>query len=60
MFERLQKLLDDNKTNLHQLAVQTGIPYSCLADWKAGKSKPKVDKLSKISKFFNISIDYFL
>lgn len=60
MFDKLESLLTANNTNLHQVSVKTNIPYSCLADWKSGKSKPKADKLKKIADLFGVGIDYFL
>nr|DAH86210.1 MAG TPA: SOS-response transcriptional repressor [Bacteriophage sp.] len=29
-------------------------------DWRDGRSKPKVDKLAVLAKYFGVSIEYFL
>lgn len=60
MYEKIQKLLDDNKMTAYELSKETGIPQSCLADYKSGRSAPKVDKLQKLAEYFGVSIEYFL
>lgn len=35
----------------------TGIPSSTFTDWKQGKSKPKLEKLMKISKVLECPLD---
>jgi repressor LexA len=44
---------------MYQISVETGIPYTCLADWKSGRSKPKFDKLVKLAKYFGVDVEYF-
>lgn len=39
------------------VAKGTGIATSTLSDWKTGKSKPKTEKLVKIAKFLECSIE---
>lgn len=60
MYEKIQKLLDDNAMSAYKLSKEADIPYTCLADWKSGKSKPKVDKLMKLADYFGVPIEYFL
>lgn len=60
MYEKFQKLLDKNKCSAYSVSIATGVPYSCLSDWKTGKSKPKIDKLIKIADYFGVEIDYFI
>lgn len=59
MYEKLIPLLKKHGITLHALAVKLNITYSCLSDWKNGKSKPKADKLKKIADYFGVPLDYF-
>ena len=60
MYEKFAKLIEAKGVTVHRAAKETGIPYSCLTDWKAGKSKPKVDKLKKLAAYFGVTLDYFV
>lgn len=60
MYEKFKQLLDDYGVTAYRVAKATGIPHTTFADWKSGKSKPKIDKLKKIADYFGVSIDYFL
>lgn len=60
MYEKIQKLMDENKMTSYQLSQATGIAASSLSDWKSGRSKPKLDKLLKLSKYFNVPLEYFV
>lgn len=43
-----------------EFANLCGISQSALAFWETGKRKPKYEQLVKISKIFNVSIDYLI
>ncbi len=60
MYERFEKLLTDNAVKASQVAKSTGIPPSTFSDWKSGRSKPKLDKIKKISEFFGVSYLWLL
>ncbi|MCM1364897.1 MAG: helix-turn-helix domain-containing protein [Faecalibacterium sp.] len=60
MYQKLQALLDKEEKNAYTVSKDTGIPYSCIADWKSGKSKPKADKLLILARYFDVPIEYFL
>ena len=60
MFKKFEKLLKKRKTTIYRVAKDTGIPFSALYDWKHGRSKPKVDKLVKLAKYFDVPVEYFL
>ena len=51
--------MEYNKTS-YEVAKDTGISQTTLSDWKLGKCKPKVDKLSILAQYFGVPIDYFL
>lgn len=60
MYEKFAKLVEAKGVSVHQVAKATEIPYSCLTDWKAGRSKPKTDKLIKLAKYFGVDVEYFV
>lgn len=45
----------DNST----VAQCTGLSPSTFSDWKQGRSEPKLEKIYKICKYFNVPIDTF-
>ena len=59
LFEKIKRLADAKGVSMYQISVETGIPYTCLADWKSGRSKPKFDKLVKLAKYFGVDVEYF-
>lgn len=60
MYEKFKKLLDEHNITAHKVSQETGVPYSCLADWKSGTSKPKIDKLLILAEYFGVSVEYFI
>ena len=60
MYEKLEKLLKQREITAYRLSKDIGLPTSLFSEWKKGKSNPKVDKLQKIAKYFNVPIEYFL
>lgn len=57
MYNKIEKLMKEKGITAYRLSKDTGIAYSCIADWKKGRSNPKLDILSK---YFGVSIEYFL
>lgn len=60
MYKKIMKLLISHNITAYRLSKDTGIPQSTLSAWKTGKTKPKVDKLLILSKYFGVPIEYFL
>lgn len=60
MYNKIEKLMKEKGITAYRLSKDTGIAYSCIADWKKGRSHPKLDKLEILSKYFGVSIEYFL
>ena len=60
MYEKLVKLLDKTNKSTYQVSKDTGIKQSTFSNWKAGRSKPKVDKLKILADYFGVPIEYFL
>lgn len=60
MYEKYAKLRDERGLTDYRVAQDTGIPASTLSEWKAGSYRPKVDKLLKIARLFNIALEELL
>lgn len=59
MYERFVQLLQRDGITSYKVAKETGISQATLSDWKAGRTKPKADKLKKLANYFHVTIDYF-
>jgi transcriptional regulator with XRE-family HTH domain len=42
----------------YRVSKDTGISQASLADWRKGRSNPKIDKLQKLAAYFGVSIYY--
>ena len=60
MLERVLKLFDQSGINTYQLENQIGLANGTIKNWRGGKSKPSVEAVAKIAKFFNVTADYLL
>lgn len=60
MYTKYVELRDSANVRDFEVAKATGIPSSTFSDWKKGKSKPKLEKLVKIAKFFGVSVEVFI
>ena len=60
MYEKFSELLLKTNKTAYQVSKDTGIAQSVLSDWKAGRSKPKADKLKILADYFGVTIEYFL
>ena len=58
-YEVFCSLLENKKVTAYQVAKATGISSTVFSDWKSGKSKPKYDKLMKLSDYFNVDVSCF-
>lgn len=56
MYEIYAKLRDARELTDYQVCKQTGIASATLSAWKAGQYTPKIDKLLKIAKLFNVTV----
>ena len=57
MYTKYAKLRDKKGYRNLDVAKATGIPPSCIYDWKAGRSNPKTDKLIKIAALLQCKIE---
>lgn len=58
--ENLKKLRKINNISQADLAKKMGVSLTTISNWETGYSKPDVEQLKKIAKFFNISTDFLL
>ncbi len=59
-YKNFEALLRANDTSVYRVSKETGIPASTFSDWKTGRSTPKAEKLKKIARFFDVSLEYLL
>lgn len=57
MYKEYVKLRDERGVTDYRVAKETGITKSTFTDWKNGRSEPKIDKLTKIARFFEVSVE---
>lgn len=56
MYAKFDKLLNEKGVTAYRAAQDIGLSPVVFTDWKTGKSKPKLDKLIKIAKYFGVSL----
>ncbi len=59
-YEKLNRLLEDKKITAYRVAKDTGLAPTVFTDWKKSRSKPKVDKLLILARYFNVPLEYFV
>ena len=60
-WKRLNELMQEKNITFYKLSKETGITESAFSKWKKDKYKnPQQETINKISKFFNVSVDYLL
>lgn len=60
MYQKYAALRDARHMTDADVARETGIIRSTFSDWKMERYTPKVDKLAKIAKLFNVPIEALL
>jgi repressor LexA len=60
MYEKFAALLEKTNKTSYQVSKDTGIGENIFSYWKAGRSRPKVDKLKILADYFGVTIEYFL
>lgn len=56
--ERIFQLMEKRGLSAYRVSKDTGISQASLADWRKGRSNPKIDKLQKLADYFGVSIQY--
>lgn len=59
-YKKFEQLLKRDGVTVYRVSQATGIPQSTLSDWKKGKSSPKIDKVCKLAKHFDVPIEFFI
>ena len=60
MYEKYATLRDSRGVTDYEVSKRTGITKSTFSEWRAGRSKPKVDKLQKIAAYFEVPLEDLL
>ena len=59
-WERLNQLINTRNISFYKLGKETGISSGTFSQWKKNKTTPQKELVNKISKYFNVSVDYLL
>ena len=57
---RLKKLMQETKTTQQALAKEINITRQAISQYTDGSALPNIEKLEKISNYFNVSCDYLV
>ena len=60
MYERFVSLLEEKKLKPADVTKATGIKSTVFSEWKKGKSSPNADKLLKIARYLNTTVEYLM
>lgn len=60
MYRRIRDLREDNDLTQKQLAVELNCSQQVYSNYELGQRDIPTDILIKLSKFYNVSIDYIL
>lgn len=60
MYEKFAMLLEETHKTASQVSRDTGIAENIFSYWKSGRSKPKVDKLLILAKYFGVPLETFI
>lgn len=58
--ERLKELRKEKEITQMQLAFETNISKSAIANWELGISQPNSNAVIILSRYFDVSCDYLL
>lgn len=60
MYEKYSALLEKTHKTSYQVSKDTGIGQNVFSNWKNEKTKPSLETLVILAKYFGVSIEYFL
>ncbi|MDH6367164.1 MULTISPECIES: helix-turn-helix transcriptional regulator [unclassified Breznakia] len=60
MYEKYAVLINEKGITSYKVSKDTGISTATLSDWKQGRSKPKIDKLMILAKYFDVPLEHFI
>lgn len=56
----LKQIRKERNLNQLKVAMDLNISREALSHYETGKREPSIDMLKKLSKYFNVSIDYLI
>lgn len=60
MYKKYEALKKEYGVTDYKVSEEAEITRSTFSDWKSGRSAPKLDKLQKLAKYFNVPLEYFI
>lgn len=60
MYEKYSALLEKTNKTSYQVSKETGVGQNVLSNWKNDKTKPSLETLIVLAKYFGVNIEYFL
>lgn len=60
IIERVLDLMSERNITALKLTSDLAISHTSISDWKKGRGTPKVNTLTEIAKYFNVSLDYLV
>ena len=58
--KELKNIRKSKKLNQLKVAIDLNISREALSHYENGKREPSLDMLNKLSKYYNVSIDYLI
>lgn len=58
MYDRFEQLLQEKQITAYKVAKDTKVDNSTLSKWKAGVITPSFQNLTRIAKYFDVSLDW--
>lgn len=59
IYTRIKELCAENSITINKLESEIGMSQYSIGKWK-NTTTPTIDKISRIAKYFNVSIDYLV
>lgn len=60
MYEIYAKLRDEKNVTDYRIAKECGFNQAILVRWKQGTTKPSLDTMLAIAKFFDVTVDFLI
>ena len=57
MYEKYEELLKKTGKTSYQVSKDTGIGQNTLSNWKTGRSKPKIEKITIVAAYFGDNVE---
>ena len=55
-FDNIFEIMKERGLTAYRVLKDTGISQASIADWRKGRSKPKIDKLKILAEYFGVSL----